>query len=180
MAQAPIDAEKRDENRRSNLRAVVKGFRGLVETNNVRTPAEFELETRKIMWELSPFRADMRKEIASIAAMLRKGDFPDDFDIRIARLALAAYLLDKSQEMLDVAIERKNTSLTALFGTAVSSIRNILDESYFTKTPQRILGDYLDEEAPILACAESTGVRLLQFSDAVQRYQMEVAYEMLS
>ncbi len=178
MAEKRNGDEKRIlENHKSNLAEVVKKFRVLVEADRFRTSTAPKIDPRKGIWELSPFRADMKREMTEIARMIDSGEGPQDLDVRIARLALAMYLLDKSKELLDAATESRKPSMTVLFHMAISAVSNILDPAYFKKTPDRIIQDYLNGQAAMVACAECAGVQLHTLEAAVKQYQDKAARE---
>jgi hypothetical protein len=162
-------------NRETNLRSVVQGFGVLVEGERSKAPAEMQLDARRTAWELSGFRSQMKGEMEGVVRELCKGGYPADFDLRLERLAVAMYLLDKTGEMLDAATERKNPALTALFTSAFASIRRILDGGFFSKSPERIIDDYLDNEATIIACASCSGVQMMSLGLAVKQYKKKAA-----
>jgi hypothetical protein len=164
-------------NREANLRNVADAFGALVAQERAPAPAEMQLEARKAIWELSGFRAQAKSEMAAVVRELCKGSFPPDYDLRIARLALAMYWLDKTQEMLDASKKRDNPALTSLFQCAFEAIRSMLDRDYFTKSSRQIIDDYLDNEATIRACASCSGVELTSLELAVKRYMKKVADE---
>lgn len=163
-------------NRESNLKDVVRGFKALVDGEYSQAPQSIQIDARRTRWELTEFRSLMGREMECLARYcIQYRKFPPDNDIRVARIALAMYLLDKTEEMLDAAIERKNPALTSLFISAFASIRNIIDSEYFRKTPGRIMDDYLDNESAIVACAACAEVPLLSLQLALREYHIPAA-----
>ena len=163
------------DNRQANLGSVVRGFSALVDGDRSRAPAAMQLDARRTMWELTAFKGQMKTEMEGLVRELCKGGYPADFHLRIERLAVAMYLLDKTGEMLDAATERKNPALTSLFTSAFASIRRILDKDFFSKSPERIIDDYLDNEATIIACASCSGVQMMSLGLAVKQYRKKAA-----
>lgn len=165
-------------NHQRTLRSAVRSFKDVVEKDRSRAPSASKLDARRYMWQFSSVRQSMQDEMEDIVRSLCKGIAPDDLDLRIARIALAMYLMDTCQDMLNAAIEKGNTSMVSVFHTAFEATRKILSDDYFTKGKKRIINDFLDGELPIKACAECAGMSLLSMESAVARYKMRVADEL--
>lgn len=174
------DVKKAVLNHHTNLRSAVKAFRCMVEGDMSTAPASFQLEARQGMWKLKGIRQRMDKLMSEMAASFARGEEPEDFDGKLAKLSIAMYLLEKTDQMLEAALRDNGTAMVALFVNAHAAVSHILDEGYFSRTDGQVIDSYLDGETAITACAACTGVRLLALHHAVEDYKMRVAAQIES
>lgn len=159
-----------------NLRSVVSSFKDAMERDRKPAPEAFRTEALTGMWNFAPVRQDIKREVAALAAYFRTdADPPSDFVPRIGRLAIAMYLLDKMQEIAEAASKNRHVSAVALFDMARRGAESVLDRDYFSKSPERIMHDYLEAEPSIVSCGSAFNVRTLSLADAVKEYKMKAA-----
>jgi hypothetical protein len=127
------------------------------------------------MWQFAGFRKLMRSEVEDMAAYFRKGGDPPDFQYRLARLGLAMYFLERLEKMAGAVGQHRTVPKVALLDMACKGIAKVLDEAYFSKDGQQILGDYLDAEVAFRSCAEACGVQLLTPAEATKQYYLKAA-----
>ena len=162
------------DNHQANLRSVAATFKRAIERDKRLAPIAMRTEVLTCMWNFATVRKEITDEAASLAySYMKLSDA--DFNLKIARLSLALYLLDKMQELSVAVRSNPNRTIVALFDVARSRVEDILGESYFFKSKERILYDYLEAEVALASCAECCSVRLLSLHDAVKQYKMKVA-----
>jgi len=99
----------------------------------------------------------------------RKSDPPEDLEVRISRLSLAMYVLERMNFLMRAA--DGNYSALGVFDPALASARELLDGSYFHKGWGDIITGYINAEASLRACASFCPFRLLDFNAAVDKYR---------
>lgn len=160
-----------------NLRSMACSFREAIEKGNHKpAPEEFRADALSGMWNFARVRRELKEEASALAAYFTlDGDIPADYLPRIARMSVAMYLLDKIQEISEGMARNRAVSAVALFDVARRGVERVLDESFFMKSPERIMGDYLDAEPALVSCASLCSVRILSLEEAVKEYKMKAA-----
>jgi tRNA(Ser,Leu) C12 N-acetylase TAN1 len=163
---------------RADLREEIERFKLDAEREPRGFSRSMGIEARRELWDFTPARTALREEIAELSTIFRRRDtLPEDLDLRIARAAIALYLLDKADELLNLALETKRKGSLSLFSNAAAGIRSVLGPDYFSKGAKRIIKDYLEGEVALTACAESLGAGLPTLEQAVKDYKAKVASE---
>jgi hypothetical protein len=129
------------------------------------------------MLQFRQLRERIRKQADDLSVFyrVRAPPKPADFDLRIARVSLAIYLLDTLERMLRIADSKKSENVYSSFESARKAVAEFLDESYFSKDAEAVLSSYSKCEAPLLSCASKCGVRVLEPEPAVESAKMKVA-----
>jgi|GEM_PF-2780742 len=161
--------------RQEDVKAVARSRKDAIDTCTNAPDRRTRALAMAGMWEFTPFKKKMDKEIDTMVDIMRAGEKPFEFSLKITRFSLALYFLDKLEGMLDVVEERKNAALTVQFNAARRAVRKILSDTYFSKSRNQILEDYHQGEYEIAACAEACSVTLLNLDDAVKQYQPKLA-----
>lgn len=128
------------------------------------------------MLEFKPLRDRIRDEAKSLSAYFRGSGIrerPDDFELRIARVCLAMYLVEAVDRMASVTDRRRD--LQGSFESARKSLRDLLSENYFSMSAESILGEYSKAEPALRNCASRCGIRLLDPEPAVEEFKMRLA-----
>lgn len=162
--------------RSENLRSIARSFKDHSERDKRIAPVGMREEALGGMWNFAAIRKEMKAEAESLAEYFKTDDpIPPDYIPRIARLSICMYLLDKMQELSEVAGKERKTSIVAMFDVARRGVQNLLSESFFSKDPERIKDDYLEAETALSICASSCSVRLLSLEEAVRTYKLKAA-----
>ncbi|MEW6722713.1 MAG: hypothetical protein AB1324_05615 [Candidatus Micrarchaeota archaeon] len=135
------------------------------------------LAARQVAWGFAQARESLRDELSSLARIFESAPprIPADFDTRIARASIAMYLIEKCDELLAAATERKSTPALLLYKRASAAAMRVLDKGFFGKSAGDIIRQYLAAEVEFTACAEHLGVPLLTLEQAVRAYKGKVA-----
>ncbi|VVC04790.1 Uncharacterised protein [Candidatus Bilamarchaeum dharawalense] len=161
----------------SAVKGFTDDFRAAVLSDQLSATREMRTATATRMWVFAPVRIAMSEEIGALALSFNTDQVPKDFPLRIARLSLAMYFLDVVEAMQARTAQTNTPAMSALFQSASQAIQRILDPTYFTKSNEQIIRDYLDAEPIILACATACSVKLKTLEQAVREYKMIVAEE---
>ncbi len=129
------------------------------------------------MLEFGPLRESIREHTKDLSRYynVRAPPKPADFDLRIARISLAIYLLDTLEKMLEHADARKTESIYSGFESARKAVLDFLAEGYFAKSAEEILRNYPKCEQALLPAASRCGVQVLEPEHAVESTKMKVA-----
>lgn len=165
------------QERQRSLRQLASSMKDAAEHDTSKAPPAMKNEARKQAWEFSAIRREMAGEIRDLAAILNVGEPPADFALRIMRLSVASYLLDKLGEMAKATGESDGAVRVALFNSAAGAVKNILDDLFFFKGRDQIIRDYLDNEGDLMSCAAACSVQLCTLESAVATYKHKVAAE---
>jgi hypothetical protein len=123
-------------------------------------------------WALfNPFRARISDEITAIAKLYQTGEarvihnqsdsthqVPDDYDLRIARLAIAFHLLELHTSLRKAASKESSPICLALFDSAQDAIRMVLNDGYFSNSMHAILSNYFRVEPAIVAACTAFSI----------------------
>ncbi len=99
---------------------------------------------------------------------------PPDFDVQVARLCIAIYLIEKTNQIRTSAFAKDNTNLTSLYVKLSDSVSALTDEGFYGMEIREIAERYLDFEALLFACCEICELRKSTLRDAVDRYKKEL------
>lgn len=161
---------------RDNVKRAARVFKAALQNDRGAVGPTLKAGIARGMWEFSTTRRSIQEELRSMADLFRgKNRLPDDFVDRIGRLSISMYLLEKMEAMHKASMERKAPNVSALFETARQSVARILDDSYFSKTLEQIVEDYLDGEMSIEAAAASCGVKLVSLGDASELFKKQIS-----
>jgi hypothetical protein len=155
----------------AHVSSAVAGFKSAVDHDTTIAPAAFRNQVLRGMWNFASVRSAMKEQMEVFAGYAKSGKFPEGSLMIITRLAFAAYLLDKVEEMRDATKQLPSTSYLAVFRNAQDAILSILDENYFSKTNTEIISAFLNQEVAIISCARCARVTLLRPSTAVTEYK---------
>jgi len=161
-----------DHHRQVN--SLASGFKSAVDHDTTIAPAAFRNKVLQGMWNFASVRSAMKEQMKVFAGYAKSGKFPEGSLMIITRLAFAAYLLDKVEEMRDATKRLPSPSYLAVFRNAQDAIQNILDENYFSKSNTEIINAFLDSDAAITSCASCAGITLLRPSAAVTKYKEQI------
>lgn len=166
--------------RQDSLRALAAAFKSGVEQDRLPAPRAMREEALSGMWNFSATRERIPEQIAELCVYFRsRRPGPEDhgMNLRIMRISLALYLLDKAGEISKkfVASENLGTNITSLFTAARKGVERLLDERYFSKSRDDILSGYLEAEPALASIAGVLGVQLPCLGDAVAEYKGRVA-----
>ncbi|MBD3210535.1 hypothetical protein GF318_04105 [Candidatus Micrarchaeota archaeon] len=165
------------QDRKRSVRAYARACKDAAESGLLDASRKDLARTRMGMWSFTPVRKEMVEEIDKLAVEMKSGREPEDLDVRVMRVSLAMYFIDKLEEMLNQIEMSNSAALASMFGSAGRAVGRILDESFFSKTPKQIINDYLDGEHTLAGCAEACSVSLLTLEQAVKEYKSKVAQE---
>jgi len=162
--------------RKARMKDLTRQFKDNMERDSTIARADFRAESFSGTWRFAEKRKEIQGQITSLAVIFRDGlPLPEDFDIRIARLSVALYLLEKVQEMRDAAMRMKNTTVVALFDMVRRKVEGILDQNYFSKSKDQIIREFFDAELELTACAKCCNIQVLEIWDVSEKYKMKVA-----
>jgi len=136
------------------------------------------VRVHEAMLEFRDIREGIRSQTESLSKYyrVRAPPRPDDFDLRIARVLYAMYLLDTLENALHVIDKRDWTNLLSSFESASRTVRELLDAGYFSKTTEQIIAGYYRLEGPLRACASRCGIEVLMPEPAAESFKMKLAY----
>jgi hypothetical protein len=161
---------------KENLRSVAKGFKDAVERSSNPATNGMKLDARAALWEFAGIRKEADDEIHAIARYFREDEkLPSDYVLRVSRICLAQYLVDKLEEMGKKSGESGKSAAVSLFACARDSVKNLLDELYFFKSRDAILDEYRVAEVILVSCAEALGVELLSLEQVQKEYGKKIA-----
>jgi hypothetical protein len=166
------------ETRQSNLKALADGFKSMMERGKKPAPQGLREDAFTGMWNFAKVRQQIPDEVKSLEQYICYfGPGPDDPELneRIARICLALYFLDKMEQISRAVLKDGGLEKVALFSVARERVEAILSEDFFTKSPRRIINDYLDAEYSLAPLASACSVQLLPLDDAIAKYQKSVA-----
>jgi hypothetical protein len=123
-------------------------------------------ETSVSRW-LAQMRLALQGEINALAK--HRKALPGDFEVRMKRLSLAMYLLERMNFLMRAA--DGNYEALGVFDPAVAKVRELLDDSYFRKDWGDIITGYMSAEDALRACASFCPFDLLDFNGAVDKYR---------
>jgi hypothetical protein len=133
-------------------------------------------KARQGMLEFKPLRDRLRDEAKALSYFFRgRGlkERPDDFELRLARVCLAMYLIETIDRMAPMADRKQN--LQNSFESARKALRELLDDSYFSASSEQIMGEYSKREPAFRHCASRCGISLLEPEPAVEATKMRLA-----
>ena len=168
------------EARQGSLRALAAAFKSGVEQDRLPAPQAMREDALSGMWNFSATRERIPEQVAELCVYFRTkrpGLEDHGMNLRIMRISLALYLLDKTGELSQkfVAADNRGTKITALFTTARKAVERLLDERYFSKSQDEILTGYLEAEPALASIASVLGAQLPCLMDAVAEYKNRVA-----
>lgn len=165
------DGEGKLALRRENLRSAVEGFKDALDHGRNPAPPGMKLDARTALWEFAEIRQEADAETEAIAGYFREGRTrPSDHELRVARVCLARYLVDKLGELAGKCGESGKSAPVSLFFCARDSVKELLDTLYFFKSREAIIDAYLQAEPALVSCAEALGVPLLSLEEAHREY----------
>lgn len=135
------------------------------------------VRAHEAMLEFGALRESIREHTKDLSRFynVRAPPKPADFDLRIARISLAVYLLDTLGKMLEHADARKTESLYSGFESARKAVLEFLADGYFAKSAEEILRSYPKCEQALVPAASRCGVQVLEPEHAVESAKMKVA-----
>ncbi len=86
------------------------------------------------------------------------------------RLALAAFLLDRTRKVREFALAKDSLSLYSLYVSLRNRVTQMLGPRYYEKSGNEVLDDYLDIEPLVAACSELCGLSMPSMDDIVGSY----------
>ncbi|MEW6722710.1 MAG: hypothetical protein AB1324_05600 [Candidatus Micrarchaeota archaeon] len=137
------------------------------------------VESRRGMLAFRAIRQKIRDEALSLSYFFHgKGldNRPEDFELRIARVSFAMYLLNATDRMLQSAERTQNAGLAQSLDSATKALLAFLDEPYFSADAETIMRSYHSRCEPVLrSVASKCGVQLLGPEPAVEAFKHELA-----
>ena len=129
------------------------------------------------MLEFAPIRENIREQAKALSVFyrVRAPPKPKDFDLRLARVSLAIYIIDTLDKILKHADASDTDSLYTSFDSARKAARTFLDDAYFSKNADEILSCYGRCEATLVQVGSKCGVQVLDPEPAVESTKMRVA-----
>jgi hypothetical protein len=166
------------ENHDRNLRSIALSFKSGVEGDKTRATSVMREEVFTGMWKFSEVRDAMKKEVADLAGYyINELPKPPDFSIRIIRLSLAMFVLDKFDDMRKSVAKKPNVSLVALFEVARESAERLLGDKFFSLTQDELMHAYLDAEPSLVSLAKCCSIQMPNLHQAVEKYKVKAAGE---
>lgn len=161
-----------------NLRSLALSFKDAADKDRSRAPMALREEVYTGMWRLADIRERMKAEIADLADYyVRDVPRPPDFGIRVIRLSVAMFALDKLDDMRKAVAKNPNTTLIALLEVARSDAEKLFGEGYFSLTQDGLIHAYLDAEPSLSSLAKCCNIPLPNLHEAVERYKLKVGQE---
>jgi hypothetical protein len=163
--------------REASLKSVAGSFKEAIDRDKRPAPAGMREDAFSGMWNFSRIRNRIPDEVRALERYIhdqRPGSQDEGLNLRLMRIALALYFLDKMDEFSEAVRAKGGMQLTSLFSVARSRVERILDGGYFSKTPRQILTDYLDAQCALTSLSAATSVPVHAPGDAVAMYHMKV------
>lgn len=163
--------------REASLRSVAGSLKDAIDRDKRPAPAGMREDAFIGMWNFSRVRQQIPEEVRALERYIREkrpGPQDEGLNLRLMRIALALYYLDKMDEFSEAVRAKGGMQLTSLFSVARSRVERILDGGYFSKTPRQILTDYLDAQCALTSLSAATSVPVHTPGDAVAMYHMKV------
>ncbi len=98
-------------------------------------------------------------------------------DISVGRLAIAMFLIDRTQKLRKVALERDSVSLYSLYLSMRNLVCGTLNESFYSEPPEEVISDFLDAEPIVSACSELCGLIVPPLGEIVSEFKKQLADE---
>lgn len=164
-------------NHQDNLKSVADSFKDAIERDKSRAPQSMREDAFSGMWHFSKIRKQIPTEVKELEQYIYDfgpGPLDEELNMRLMRISLALYFLDKLDEYSEAVRKRGGMQITSLFTVMRVRIERLLDEDYFSKTSREILGGFLDAQPSLLALSKVTPVKIHEPFDAVNLYHPKV------
>ncbi|MFH1785753.1 MAG: hypothetical protein ABH842_04965 [Candidatus Micrarchaeota archaeon] len=171
------------DQRATAIRDFASSVRDAVLKDKLTAPFNMRAEGLTAMWNLTQIRREMSDEIHSLAILFKDKEATkdekttEDCRLRIARISIARYFIDLVEKMQKASTENGSPAANAIFQSAVSAIKHILDDKFFTKDKDQIINDHLDVEPVIAAACSAFSIPTSTLYDAVGSHEGKVAQD---
>jgi hypothetical protein len=98
-------------------------------------------------------------------------------DLDAGRLALALFLLERTNKIHDVAMKKNSLGLYSLYGSLRNMVVSTLDGDYYSLSHSDFIAAYLSVEPLLSACVELCGLAQVDIQTAMKIYKHRLAEE---
>ncbi|GEM_PF-3310927 len=113
-----------------------------------------------------------RKNIAAIPKKKTPG-----IDLIIARICLATFLIERTNEIGNIALRQNKISLYSLFSSLRLHVTKFLHGNYYERSSSEIINEYIDLEPLVYACSELCGLKPMELSEIMEKYKPKLIDE---
>lgn len=166
------------DNHSENIRSVALAHKDASERDRSRAPQEFRQEVFTGVWKFSEARERIKKEINELAEFyINDIPRPPDLRLRVERIAVAMFVLDKLDDLRKAAVKKPSTTLVSLFEVARASAEQLLGEKFLKMSRDDVIHAYLDAKPSLVSLATCCNVHLPELHEAVSKYRLKVTAE---
>lgn len=143
--------------------------------NAVPASREMMNEARIGAWEAPRIKNLMENEMRESARLFHEDGHDLEVDSRVRKISLARCLLEIVDNMRAAAIESRNSTLVMGVTSLESKMLWLMDDSYFMKNEEHIIGDVLDLQPDLVACGTLTGVKVPGLREMMDTHRIDTA-----
>ncbi len=99
----------------------------------------------------------------------------DDLSAAVARLCLAMFVLERVRKLREITLAADNLGVFSLYVTLRNRAGKMLSEPFFSSSPQKMLGAWLDIEPLLNACSGLCNLAVPELRAVMDEYQPRVA-----
>jgi len=113
-----------------------------------------------------------RKNIAAIPKKKTPG-----IDLIIARICLATFLIERTNEIGNIALKKNKISLYSLFSSLRLHVTKFLHGNYYERSSSDIINEYIDLEPFVCACSELCSLKSMELTEIMETYKPKLIDE---
>lgn len=160
---------------KQNRDELVKSYKEMGSSSEDKIPASLrEEDGRSALYSQATSILD--KQLSRVAGIEFTRNDPNT-DTVVVKFAISMFLIERTNLLRKLALESNSLSLFSLFASLRNRVLSMLDDQYYEKTLDEVVGDFLSVEPIVAACSELCGVPMPKTDEILDVYQRKLSDE---
>ncbi len=156
---------------KTNRTELIKFYKQLVSMTDDPIPAQTIMQHNEYVGLINANKI-RRKNIAAIPKKKTPG-----IDLIIARICLASFLIERTNEIGNISLKQNKISMYSLFSSLRLHVTKFLHGNYYERSSSDIINEYIDLEPLVCACSELCGLKSMELTEIMETYQSKLVGE---